>query len=79
MGISSGNTGGLPYFSASSTVASTPTLPQHAPLFGGGAGEGPQAGTRSGTTLEVATVLGPHNVGKQLAFDTGGNVVRLGV
>jgi hypothetical protein len=75
VGLSSGNTGGVLYFSSSATVASTPTLPQHAPLFGGGAGDGPQVGTRSGTTLEVATVLGPHNVGKQLAFDVDGNIV----
>jgi hypothetical protein len=74
-GIVSGNPGGILYFSTATTMAATPTLGLNAPLFGGGAGQPPIVGTRSGNTLEVATSTGPHTPLKQLAFDSNGNIV----
>ena len=75
LGLTTGTAGGLLYFLSTEVLASSPVLTLNAPLFGGGPGAPPQPGLRSGTTLEVATVLGPHTVGKQLAFDPLGNVV----
>jgi len=75
LGISTGTTGGLPYFSSSMTLASSNTLPLNAPLFGGGAGQPPVAGTLSGTTLQLATVLGPHTTQVALEFDGSGNII----
>lgn len=39
-GLTSGNSGGIPYFSGSNTLASSLTLPSGAILFGGGGGVG---------------------------------------
>jgi hypothetical protein len=75
LGLSSGPSGGILFFSSTTSVNVTATLAQNAPLFGGGPGAGPVTGTRSGTTLELATIFGPHAVGKQLTFDANGNVV----
>jgi hypothetical protein len=75
IGMSSGTPGGILYFSGPTTLVSTTTLPLNAPLFGGGAGQSPVAGTVSGTTRELASVLGTHTPGKQLAFDANGNVI----
>jgi len=75
LGITAGNSGGVLYFPTSTTVAASPLLPLNAPLFGGGDGAPPVPGTRSGTTLEVGTILGPHSVNKQLAFDANGNII----
>src|SRR4029077_18873992 len=74
-GVSSGTAGGILYFATDTTLVPTPVLPLDAPLFGGGAGQPPVSGTRSGTTLEVATVTGTHTPQKQLAFDANGNIV----
>jgi hypothetical protein len=75
LGLSSGTSGGLLFFSSTTSLAVTGSLPQNAPLLGGGPGEGPAVGTRSGTTLEFGTILGPHTVNKQLTFDPNGNIV----
>jgi hypothetical protein len=75
LGLTAGNAGGLLYFTSPTTLAASPVLTLSAPLFGGGDGQPPTLGTRSGTTLEVATVLGPHTVDKQLTFDPNGNIV----
>jgi hypothetical protein len=75
LGLSSGPSGGLLFFSSTTSLAVTGSLTQNAPLLGGGPGEGPVLGTRSGTTLEFGTILGPHTVGKQLTFDPNGNIV----
>ena len=74
-GLATGPPGGLLYFLTTTVVAALPPLAQHAPLVGGSPGEPPTAGTRSGTTLEFATVLGPHTSGKQVTFDVDGNLV----
>lgn len=75
LGLTAGAAGGVLYFTTPTTLDASPLLPMNAPLFGGGAGAPPLPGVRSGTTLEVATVLGAHTTGKQLAFDPNGNVV----
>lgn len=43
-GITSGTSGGIPYFSSASTIASSGALTQYGPLYGGGAGAAPVAG-----------------------------------
>ena len=43
-GLASGTSGGIPYYSGSTTIASTPALTQYGPLYGGGAGNPPVAG-----------------------------------
>lgn len=70
-----GTAGGLPYYVTPTTLASSAVLPQNAPVFGGGPGAAPVTGTRSGTSLEVATIVGAKTSGKQLTFDTLGNVI----
>jgi hypothetical protein len=74
-GIASGTSGGVPYFSGSTTIASSGALTANAPVIGGGAGNAPTVGTRSGNTTEFATVSGAKTTGKQLAFDASGNVI----
>jgi hypothetical protein len=75
LGLSSGPSGGILFFSSTTSLSVTGSLTQNAPLLGGGPGEGPAMGTRSGTTLEFGTILGPHTVNKQLTFDANGNIV----
>jgi hypothetical protein len=75
LGLTSGPSGGLIFFSSTTTLGITGALTQNAPLLGGGPGAGPVTGTRSGTTLEFGTILGPHTVDKQLTFDANGNIV----
>lgn len=74
-GITSGNSGGVPYFSASNAIASSAALTANAPVIGGGAGSAPSVGSRSGNTTEFATVSGTKTVDKQLKFDASGNIV----
>lgn len=75
LGLSSGTSGGLLFFSSTTSLAVSGALTQNDPLLGGGPGAGPVTGTRSGTTLEFGTILGPHTVNKQLTFDPNGNIV----
>lgn len=49
-----GNSGGIPYFSAASTWASSAALTQYGVVYGGGAGASPVA-TANGTTGQVLT------------------------
>lgn len=44
-GLTAGTSGGIPYFSSTSTMGSTGLLPLNAPLIGGGAGAGPSYGS----------------------------------
>jgi hypothetical protein len=78
-GLVSGTSGGLLYWSTPTTLNVSPVLPLNAPLLGGGPGLPPTSGIRSGTTLELATVLGAKVLGKQLAFDVDGNIVASAV
>jgi hypothetical protein len=75
LGLSSGPSGGILFFSSTTSLAVTGALTQNDPVLGGGPGAGPVTGTRSGTTLEFGTILGPHTVNKQLTFDANGNIV----
>lgn len=53
-GLSSGTSGGIPYFSAASTIASSALLTQYGVVYGGGAASSPVA-TAAGTTGQVLT------------------------
>ena len=53
-GLSAGTSGGIPYFSSTSTIASSALLTQYGIVYGGGAGAAPVA-TAAGTTGQVLT------------------------
>jgi hypothetical protein len=53
-GLSAGTSGGIPYFSSTSTIASSALLTQYGVVYGGGAGATPVA-TAAGTTGQVLT------------------------
>jgi hypothetical protein len=53
-GLSAGTSGGVPYFSSTSTIASSALLTQYGVVYGGGAGAAPVA-TAAGTTGQVLT------------------------
>lgn len=73
-----GTSGGIPYYNTTTTLTSSAALGANLPLFGGGAGSAPFAGTRSGSTTEVATVTGSLTSGNGLKADASGNVVDFG-
>jgi hypothetical protein len=53
-GLSSGTSGGIPYFSSTSAIASSALLTQYGVVYGGGAGSSPVA-TAAGTTGQILT------------------------
>jgi collagen type VII alpha len=61
LGLTSGTTGGVPYYSAATTVASTPALTQYGVMIGGGAGTAPHTIPASTTTTQAlfAGATGP--------------------
>lgn len=79
-GLSSGTSGGIPYFSGTTTIASSGVLAANSLMIGGGAGVAPSTTT---TGTGVVTALGV-NVGSSGAFVTnnvsntfiGGQTVR---
>ncbi len=73
-----GTSGGIPYFSSSSTWASSGVLGANLPLFGGGAGSSPIAGTRSGNTTTVVTTTGAQTSGNCVQIDASGNHIASG-
>ncbi len=73
-----GTSGGIPYFSSASTWASSGVLGANLPLFGGGAGASPIAGTRSGNTTKVVTTTGTLTSGDCAKFDGSGNLIDNG-
>src|SRR5262245_44837034 len=75
LGLATGTPGGFPYFSGPDTVVSTATFALNAPILGGGFGQSPVPGTLSGTTRELASVLGPNTPNRQLTFDANGNII----
>src|ERR1041385_2688902 len=77
-GLTSFTSGGLIYASTTTTLASSGSYAANAPLFGGGVGAAPVAGTRSGNTTEVATVSGSLTSGDCLKSDVSGNVIDAG-
>jgi hypothetical protein len=57
-GIASGTSGGVPYYSSSSTIASSGALSQYQVVLGGGAGGAPNVVSGTGTTGQVLTSNG---------------------
>lgn len=57
-GITSGTSGGVPYFSASNTIASSGALDQYQVVLGGGAGAAPNVVSGTGTSGQVLTSNG---------------------
>ncbi len=74
-----GTSGGIPYFSSASTWASSGVIGANLPLFGGGAGAAPIAGTRTGNTTEVATSTGTQTSGNCVSIDANGNHIDAGI
>lgn len=77
-GLSSGTSGGVPYFSASGTIASSGALTANLPVIGGGAGSAPTVGTRSGNTTAFVTTTGAQTSGDCVEIDANGNHVASG-
>jgi len=72
-GITSGTSGGVPYFSAPTTIASSAALTANLPVIGGGAGVAPSVGTRSGNTTAYVTTTGTQTSGRCVEIDVNGN------
>ena len=70
-GLTSGTSGGIPYFSGSTTIASSAALTANALVIGGGAGVSPSTTT---TGTGVLTALGT-NVGSAGAFVVNGGAL----
>lgn len=77
-GITSGTSGGIPYFSASSTIASSAALTANLPVIGGGAGVAPTVGTVSGNTTKFVTTTGALTSGHLVSIDASGNFIDSG-
>jgi hypothetical protein len=75
-GITSGTSGGIPYFSSSSTIASSAALTANLPVIGGGAGVAPAVGTRSGNTTAFVTTTGSLTSGRCVEIDANGNFIQ---
>jgi len=75
LGITFGTSGGIPYFSGSTTIASSGALTANLPVIGGGAGVAPTVGTRSGNTTSFATTSGTLTNGNCVKIDASGNLV----
>ena len=73
-----GTSGGIPYYSSATTQASSGVLGANLPVFGGGAGSAPIAGTRSGNTTEVVTTTGAQTSGNCVSIDANGNHIASG-
>lgn len=73
-----GTSGGIPYFSSSSTWGSSGALTANAPVIGGGAGVAPSSGSRSGNTTTFATANGILTNGHCVSIDGSGNFVDAG-
>ncbi len=74
-----GTSGGVPYYSSTTTVASSGALTANLPVFGGGAGTAPFVGTRTGSTTEVATYTGSAPTSTHCAqWDASGNLTDSG-
>lgn len=69
-----GTSGGIPYFSAATTMASSGALTANAPVLGGGAGASPTVGTRTGNTTAFATFSGATTSGRCVQLDASGNL-----
>jgi len=72
-GLGSGTSGGLLYFSGTTTLASSAALTVNEPVIGGGAGSPPSVGTRSGNTTQFVTTTGAQTSGNCVEIDGLGN------
>lgn len=71
-----GNSGGIPYFSSTSQLNSSSLLGAGLPVFGGGAGAAPATGTLSGTGTKLVTAgAGAFVSGHALVADASGNAI----
>lgn len=77
-GIASGTSGGIPYFSGTTTIASSAALTANLPVIGGGAGTAPSVGTRSGNTTQFVTTTGTLTSGDCVSIDASGNFIAAG-
>lgn len=77
-GITSGTSGGVPYFNSGSTLASSAALTANLPVIGGGAGAAPTVGTRSGNTTQFVTTTGTLTSGDCVKIDASGNFIAFG-
>lgn len=75
-GLTSGTSGGIPYFSGSTTMASSAALTANLPVIGGGAGAAPSVGTRSGSTTAFVTTTGTLTSGRCAEWDASGNLIQ---
>lgn len=73
-GLSSGTSGGVPYYNSSTTIASSGALTANLPVIGGGAGNPPTSGTRTGNTTEFASWTGTKTSGACVEIDASGNL-----
>lgn len=73
-----GTSGGVPYFSSSSALASSAALTANLPVIGGGAGAAPAVGTRSGNTTAFVTTTGSQTSGDCVKIDASGNHIANG-
>jgi hypothetical protein len=77
-GLTVGTSGGVPYFNATTTMASSAALTANLPVIGGGAGAAPTVGSRSGTTTSFATTTGTLTSGNCAQWDASGNLTATG-
>jgi len=77
-GLTSGTSGGVPYFNAASTMASSAVLTINQPVIGGGAGGAPAVGSKSGNTNVFGTTSGVLVNGDCAQYDSNGNLVDSG-
>jgi hypothetical protein len=73
-----GTSGGIPYYSSGTSIASSGALTANLPVFGGGAGSSPIVGTRSGNTTQVVTTTGAQTSGNCVSIDASGNHIANG-
>ena len=69
-----GTSGGIPYFSAANTWASSGVLTANLPVIGGGAGVAPSVGTVTGNTTQFATWSGATTASRCAHTDANGNL-----
>lgn len=74
-----GTSGGIPYYSTSTSVASSAALTANLPVLGGGAGSAPVSGARQGNTTTYVTYSGsaPSATNNCAAFDGSGATANL--
>lgn len=70
--------GGIPYFSSATALASSAVLGAGLPVVGGGAGVAPSTGTKSGNTTIFATTTGSLVSNDCVKIDASGNFIDAG-